>query len=1170
MLLCKKAEQYDWLAYTDEEIDEQELEAHYNYMAKIQEVPTIDSGTDSEPLEHVQIDTGYNVFANDLQHSKQSESIRNTCIDETDDSNVIPGSPDMCDDDISNDQNDVECDDERVALANLIANLKLDVDENKKIQKQLKKANTTLAHELKESKTILAETSKTLGESNSVRDRFLVALQNKQTEFKKYKAFNNCTIDYDKLKCKLNETLGQLAQKDIKIKEGLVKHKTKVIMDLKLKEEHDIGKMLSMEKQLKFLNKIDYKRNQSIQTIHMMAPKVPTYNDRPTFANPTYLKQAQSEMPCLYAFPYDQSTHANRLILDGEETLALERESRSKLNKDSYLGTVHFSNDQFALILGYGYLVQGNITVNRIYYVEGVNHNLFSVGHFCDADLEVALRKSTCFVGDLQGNNLLTGNRGSDLYTISLQESTSSTPLYLMDKASPTQAWLWHQRLSHLNFDYINLLLKKDVVIGLPKLKYASFLNDKRCQIMTTLTPSPNYKDSHVPSQQELDLLFGPLYDEFFTVSNSSVNKSSSPTNNSNLQDTQPTTNIQPTSEPSTPTYVHAEENNDNQAEEKHLLEDENNDNQAEEIHRYKKLVSLPCTTLPVQTRRQLATDHEMYMFVLTVSTAEPKNIKEAMADSAWIEAMHEELHQFDRLQVWELVDKPFGKTVIRLKWLWKNKKDEVQTVIRNKAGLLEKGETPKVLLLAWEKLFEIQHDQPEDIYKLLRKLLEDLQIINEELVEYINSPSWNCPTFYDDDDDEYSIQYMENLENSSNAITPNLPTEDPDNSLSMGDEHLSTILETESDEIIKSSVENLIPIPSESEGIFDDTCDVSFCDNSPPLDVLTGHVELFFEFNDNCTSSDDDYFEDIDYVDASPPDYELISLVESPSPFPIPVEDSDSFFEKSDTSLSYLDNSLPEFKTFSDHMEETSSGSTTTHADNYLLEYDSFLFEIEPDQGELTSVVMEDIFGEPHVHNVGNTTTHSDISLPDYEAFSFYDDHIEEISSGSTTTHSDISLSEYDSFIFDLSNDQFPPTDRSDFTHEEFADELTHIISPPEYDCFLFKVEPNSRDFTMDVVEDISPKKEPQVHNALPTHPTLQLNMKFQPSSEYLFTYVVWIFLSFLVYSVAPHYLLSLRNEDTFSRPDISHRCGTFPRFKVLPESPMDIFSSTCSPMDK
>ncbi|GJW57257.1 hypothetical protein Tco_0103988 [Tanacetum coccineum] len=192
-----------------------------------------------------------------------------------------------------------------------------------------------------------------------------------------------------------------------------------------------------------------------------------------------------------------------------------------------------------------------------------------------------------------------------------------------------------------------------------------------------------------------------------------------------------------------------------------------------------------------------------------------------------------------------------------------------------------------------------------------------------------------------------------------------------------MGDEHLSTILKIESDEVIKSSVEDLVPILSESEGIFDDTCDVPFCDNSPPLDVLNDHFEIFSDFNDDCTSSDDDSFEDIDYIEASPPDSDLVILEEvkddilrekllninlliakieslndnptpdcvlkSPSPFPIPI--------------------------FNDHTEETSSGNTTTHSDNSLPEYDSFLFEIEPDQGELTSVVMEDVLGEPRVH---------------------------------------------------------------------------------------------------------------------------------------------------------------------------------------------------------
>nr|GEX66011.1 hypothetical protein [Tanacetum cinerariifolium] len=226
-------------------------------------------------------------------------------------------------------------------------------------------------------------------------------------------------------------------------------------------------------------------------------------------------------------------------------------------------------------------------------------------------------------------------------------------------------------------------------------------------------------------------------------------------------------------------------------------------------------------------------------------------------------------------------------------------------------------------------------------------------------------------------------------------------------------------------------------------EGIPEHVCDVPSHDNYPPLDVSKDQIEDFFESNEAFSSIDDDSFsiDNIDYVEASPPDSEFVS-----------------------------------------------------------------------------SEVME-------------------IVIP-------------EISSGSPTTHSD--SFHYASFIFDLSINPFPPVDRSDFY--EFTDELIPFISPLEYDCFLFKVEPNSGDFTKDVVEDISPTKEPQVLNAFPTHPILQLNMKFQPSSEYLFTYVVWIFLPFLVYSVAPYYLLSLRTEDaifdpgifnsTFSRPDISHRC--------------------------
>nr|GEX63691.1 hypothetical protein [Tanacetum cinerariifolium] len=136
-----------------------------------------------------------------------------------------------------------------------------------------------------------------------------------------------------------------------------------------------------------------------------------------------------------------------------------------------------------------------------------------------------------------------------------------------------------------------------------------------------------------------------------------------------------------------------------------------------------------------------------------------------------------------------------------------------IQTFLK-KFNRISFRETPKVLTQAWDNFFEIQHAQSEDTHELIRKLLEDFQIINEELAEYINSPSWNRPAFYDDDDDEYSIQVGEK---SPIAIAPVLPTEEPKNSLSMGDGHLNTIPEMESDEVIKSSVEDLVLIPNTS-----------------------------------------------------------------------------------------------------------------------------------------------------------------------------------------------------------------------------------------------------------------------------------------------------------------------------------------------------------------
>ncbi|GJW51035.1 retrovirus-related pol polyprotein from transposon TNT 1-94 [Tanacetum coccineum] len=176
-----------------------------------------------------------------------------------------------------------------------------------------------------------------------------------------------------------------------------------------------------------------------------------------------------------------------------------------RLSKFVY-GTVRFGNDHVAAILGYGDLQWGNILITRVYFVEGLGHNLFSVGQFCDLDLEVAFRRNTCFVRNLKGVDLLKGNRTTNLYTINIHEMASTSPICLMARATSTKSWLWHQRLSHLNFDTINNLVKNDLVTGLPKFKY------HKEHLCPSCEQGKSKKASHPPkpvpnSKQRLHLL---------------------------------------------------------------------------------------------------------------------------------------------------------------------------------------------------------------------------------------------------------------------------------------------------------------------------------------------------------------------------------------------------------------------------------------------------------------------------------------------------------------------------------------------------------------------------------------------------------------------------------------------------------------------------------------
>ncbi|GJS94383.1 retrovirus-related pol polyprotein from transposon TNT 1-94, partial [Tanacetum coccineum] len=147
---------------------------------------------------------------------------------------------------------------------------------------------------------------------------------------------------------------------------------------------------------------------------------------------------------------------------------------RSRLRNfmKKFIGIVRFRNDHFGAIMGYRDYVIGESVISRVYYVEGLGHNLFFVGQFCDSDLDVAFRKHSCYVQDTDDVKLIKGSHGSNLYTISVKDMMKSSPICLLSKASKNKSWLWHRRLNHLNFGTINDLARKDLVRGLPRLKF--------------------------------------------------------------------------------------------------------------------------------------------------------------------------------------------------------------------------------------------------------------------------------------------------------------------------------------------------------------------------------------------------------------------------------------------------------------------------------------------------------------------------------------------------------------------------------------------------------------------------------------------------------------------------------------------------------------------------
>nr|GEY20781.1 retrovirus-related Pol polyprotein from transposon TNT 1-94 [Tanacetum cinerariifolium] len=517
-----------------------------------------------------------------------------------------------------------------------------------------------------------------------------------------------------------------------------------------------------------------------------------------------------------------------------------------------FMGTIRFKNDHVAAILGFSDLRWGNILITRVYFIKGLGHNLVSVGQFCDSNLEVAFRRNACFVRNLEGVNLLKGDRSTNLYTINLHEMASASPICLMARASSTKSWLWHQRLSHLNFDTINDLARNDLVSGLSKFKYhkehlcpsceqgkskrASHppkpvpnsrqrlhllhmdlcgpmrivsINEKRIivllqspvifirtdndtkfknqalkeyfdsvgishQLSSVRTPQQNgvvkrrnwtlveaartikpdisflyvfgalcypkndredigklgakgdigffsrysadscayriynrrtkkimetinvsfdelsamafeQRTSQQPTEGELDLLFEAMYDDYIGGQPSATARTTSMASTT-IADTAPT----PTNSSSHATNIPITSQDVNELNSNTMV----NGNTFVNPFANSSTCAAESSSSQNVDPSNMHTFYQPYPYEFQWTKDHPleQNVKEAMTDPAWIDSMQEELLQFKRLDVWVLVPAPDNISPLTLKWLFKNKHDKEQTIIRNKSRLVVRG----------------------------------------------------------------------------------------------------------------------------------------------------------------------------------------------------------------------------------------------------------------------------------------------------------------------------------------------------------------------------------------------------------------------------------------------------------------------------------------------
>nr|GEY24647.1 hypothetical protein [Tanacetum cinerariifolium] len=342
--------------------------------------------------------------------------------------------------------------------------------------------------------------------------------------------------------------------------------------------------------------------------------------------------------------------------------------------------------------------------------------------------------------------------------------------------------------------------------------------------------------------------------------------------------------------------------------------------------------------------------------------------------------------------------------------------------------------------------------------------------------------------------------QSSREIKKSPDAIAPILSIEEPEYSLSMGYEHLNTTPKPKSDEIIKSSVKELVPIPNECEVTSEDKrdCDVLVCEDSSTFDVCDDHSDILSNSNNDDISSDEDAFEDIEYVEASLLDSELVSLEEENDVHQEDEESSASFpiFEESDNSLSLLDNSSPEFETFNDHTEETRSGK-----------FDSVFMKD----------ISDDSSNEPLLEEVDLFLASDNSIPPGIENFG-YDSKGDIRFLKELLIDDSIPLLENESSDFDDQDDPLFPRPPSE---------------PPDVE-FCFYLEPDLISAVMNNIEELIDDEC--------FDPGGEINVFANVEDDYYFPFifVIRIFLPYLIYPEVSPLLLSAESEDTIFDPGI------------------------------